>query len=128
MFIVDWQSITEEDLKDADFLEKAFRKFLRKECNYTAEEAKFASDIIREPFRRNYNHTEKIFIKTIEICEAIYEVYFCTDKDASDVLFEYYTLVDVASKGPAHFGDELLSYIGAKKKFILPNKYSRKRG
>ena len=122
MFAIDWQSIKEEDLKDADYLEKAFRKFLRKECKYSAEEAKFASDIIREPFRRNFNSTQKTYVTTIEICGTMYEVYFCSDKDTSDALFEYYTLVDVASKGEAHFGDQLLPYLSARKKFILPNK------
>ena len=127
MFAVDWQNIKEEDLKEADFLEKAFRKFLRNECNYTTEEAKFAADIIREPFRRNFNHTEKTYVQTIEICKTIYEIYFCTDKDSSEVLFEYYTLVDIATKGEAHFGDQLLSYISARKRFVLPNKYTPKR-
>lgn len=128
MFTVDWQSIKTEDLKDADFLEKEFRKFLRKECEYTSEEAKFAADIIREPFRRNFNSTRKTYVTTIEISEILYEVYFCTDEDSSPKLFEYYTLVDVASKGVAHFGDELLPYLSAKKKFILPPKAIRRRG
>ena len=126
MFTVDWQNLKEEDLKDKEFLVKAFRKFLKKECKYSTEEARFAADVIQEPFARNFNSTKKTLVTTIEFNDRTYEVYYCTYKDCADDPFEFYTLVDIATKGEAHFGDELLSYISAKKKFILPSKYNRR--
>ena len=122
MFEVDWQRLKDEDLKDADHLEKIFRKFLCKECKYSVEEAKFAADIIREPFRRNYNNTLRTYVATTDISGTIYEIYFCSNEDSADRPFEFYTLVEVASKVEAHYGDQLLPYITAKKKFILPSR------
>lgn len=118
--MIDWLGVKEKDLKDTDFLVKTFRKFLRTECNYSAEEAKFAADIIEEPFARNYHSCDKTFEATIEISSKKYEVYFCTVKDSSTKLFEFYTLVDVATKRESTYGDELLPYISAKKKFVFP--------
>lgn len=122
MFEVDWQKLKDADLKDADYLEKMFRKFLRKECKYSTEEAKFAADIIRDPFRRNYNSTRRTYVATTDISGTSYEIYFCSNKDCADSPFEFYTLVDVASKGEAHYGDQLLPYITARKKFVLPSR------
>lgn len=124
MLEVDWQTIKEEDLKDKEQLVKAFRKFLRKECKYSAEEAKFSADVIEEPFARNFNSAKRKFEITIMINDRTYEVFSCFCQDSADEAFEFYTLVDVATKGEAHYGDELLPYIFAKKKFVLPDKYA----
>lgn len=121
MFPVDWNNLKEEDLKDKEYLVKVFGKFLKKDCKYSAAEAKFAADVIEEPFARNYNSCKKTFDATRQICSRTYEVFFCSVKDSSPKLFEFYTLVDVDTKTEAHFGDELLPYIFAKKKFIFPN-------
>ena len=126
MFTVDWQNLKEEDLKDEEFLVKAFRNFLKNECKYSTEEAKFAADVIQEPFARNFNSTKRTLELTIELSDNTYEVYSCTFQDCADDPFVFYTLVDIATKGEAHFGDELLSYISARKKFILPSKYDRR--
>ena len=126
MFTVDWENIKEEDLKDVDFLIKAFRKWLKKECNYSAEAAKFAANVIHEPFARNYQPSVNTFVATMNLCGKTYEIFYCEAEDCADAPFEFYTLVDVASKGEAHYGDQLLPYIISKKKFILPSKYNRR--
>ena len=122
MFTVDWANLKEENLKDSDYLVKAFRKYLKKECKYSAEEAKFAADVIEEPFRRNFNSIKRTFETTIVINGKTYEAYACTRQDCADIPFEFYTLVDIATKGEAHFGDELLPYLSARKKFVLNDK------
>ena len=120
MFTIDWQNLKEEDLKDKDFLVKAFRKFLKKDCEYSAEEAKFAADVIEEPFRRNFNSVNKTFETTVEINSKKYEVYFCSVEDTAPYPFEFYTLVDVETKSEPTDGDELFPYILATKKFVFP--------
>ena len=119
MVEVDWQNVKEEDLKDKEVLVKTFRKFLKKDCKYSAEEAKFAADVIEEPFARNYNACDKIFDAIRVIDSKKYEVYFCSVEDTAPYPFEFYTLVEVETKGEPRYGDELLPYIQATKKFIV---------
>ena len=126
MFSVEWQNLKEEDLKDKEFLVKAFRKYLRKECDYSAEEARFAADVIEEPFARNYHTCDKTFDAVREIDSKKYEVFFCSVEDTSPKPFEFYTLVDIGTKGEAHYGDELLPYLSATKKFVFPNEKVRR--
>ena len=126
MFTVDWENLKEEDLKGKDFLVKAFRKFLKKDCKYSAEEAKFAADVIEEPFARNYRSCAKIFEAVREINSKKYEVYFCTVEDTAPYPFEFYTLVDIATKPEPEYGDELFPYISAEKKFVFSNEQGRK--
>ena len=126
MFTVDWQNLKDEDLKDKDFLVKSFRKFLKTDCKYSAEEAKFACDVIEEPFARNYHTCDKTFEEIREINDKKYEVYFCSVEDTAPYPFEFYTLVDVESIPEKTYQDEVLLYIQAKKKFIFPGKQGRR--
>ena len=126
MFIVNWQNLKEEDLKDKEFLVKAFRNFLKKDCKYSAEEAKFACSVIEEPFARNYNSCEKTFDAVREINSKKYEVYFCSYEDTAPYPFEFYTLVDIETIPEKTYQDEVLLYIQAKKMFIFPDKQGRR--
>ena len=126
MFDVNWQSLREEDLKYAVFLVKSFRKFLKKDCKYSAEEAKFAADIIEEPFARNYNSCNKTLEAVREIDSKKYEVYFCSVDDTAPYPFEFYTLVDIESIPEKTYQDEVLLYIQAKKYFVFPNEQGRR--
>ena len=126
MFTVDWQNLKDEDLKDKEFLVKSFRKFLKTDCKYSAEEAKFACDLIEEPFARNYHACDKTFEEVREINAKKYEVYFCSVEDIAPYPFEFYTLVDIESIPEKVYQDEVLLYIQAKKKFIFPSKQEQR--
>ena len=120
MFVVDWQNLKEEDLKDKEFLVKAFRKFLKKDCKYSAEEAKFSADVIEEPFARNYHTCKKTLDAVREINSKKYEVYFCSVEDTAPYPFEFYTLVDIESMPEKTYQDDVLLYTQAEKKFVFP--------
>lgn len=126
MFTVDWENLKEEDLKDKVFLVKAFRKFLKKDCKYSAEEAKFAADIIEEPFATNYKACNKTFDAVREINSKKYEVYFCTVEDTAPYPFEFYALVDVETIKETTDHDDGFHYMLAEKKFVFSNEHPRR--
>ena len=116
MTTIDWNKLTEEDLKTSDDLVNHFKKYLKKECGYTLEQAKFAADVIENPYSK-FARVNKRLEQTIEINDKTYEVYFCTTKDSSPNLFEFYMLIDVSTLEEKE--EEWFSYYLSKKKYIL---------
>jgi hypothetical protein len=113
---MNWNEVKPDDLKDSDFLVKAFKRYLKKECSYSTEEARFACDIIENPYGK-YADVNKTLETTVKIGEITYEIYYCTAQDCSDKLFDFYMLVDIATLEKKD--EEWFSYYLAKKKYIV---------
>ena len=129
MGTLSWNDIKNEDLKDSDYLVKSFRRYLRKECGYSTEEARFAADVIENPYGKIADVT-KTYETTAEVCGKTYEIYFCTAEDCSPKLFEFYMLVDVNSLKEKYDDSNCLqgeertwfAYFLSKKVFVFPTK------
>ena len=113
---MNWNEINIEDLKDDDYLVKAFRRYLKKECGYSTEAARFACDVIRDPYSK-FADVEKNLVATAAIGGTTYEIYYCTVKDSSDKLFDFYMFVDIATLEEKD--EKWLSYYHAKKRYII---------
>ena len=113
---MNWNEINVEDLKDDDYLVKAFRRYLKKECEYSTEAARFACDLIRNPYSKCAD-VSKTLETTAVIGGTTYEIYYCTVQDCSDKLFDFYMFVDIATLEKKE--EEWFSYYLAKKKYIV---------
>ena len=116
MGILDCSAIKPEDLKNSDYLVKCFRKYLKKECNYSAEEARFSADIIENPFAKNCSVTKKQE-QALNLDGTTYEVYFCTVEDCAPKPFTFYMFVDISTLEAQ--AESWFSYFLAKKKFVV---------
>ena len=116
MVAIDWNKITEPELKDINYIVNAFGRYLKKECSYSSEEARFAKDIIDDPYA--YHGVQKQYISTQTVCGKEYEIYFCSINDCEvEKYFTFYMLIDVNTISGAY--DKLRSYVFADKKYIL---------
>ncbi len=114
--MIEWDNLTEEELKDIRYLVNAFGRYLKKECGYSSDEARFAKDIIDDPYR--YKRVHKQYEMTRTVCGTEYEIYSCAINDCEvEKYFRFYMLIDVNTLDNEH--DELCSHIFAKKKYIL---------
>ena len=113
---VDWGKISIDDLKDSNYLVKAFCKYLKKECGYSVEDARFACDVIENPYGK-FANVNKTLITTAKIGDSTYEIYYCTVRDCSDILFDFYMLVDLATLEEKE--EKWFSYYLAKKKYYF---------
>ena len=113
---IDWTTIKLEDLKNSEYLVKCFRKYLKKDCKYSADEAKFAADVIENPFAKNCSVTKKR-VHTLELGGTMYEIYACTVADCAPQMFEFFTLVDISTIQEKD--EEWFAYYLAKKKFVI---------
>ncbi len=52
MKTIDQNNLVEEDLNTSNDLVKCFKKYLKKECEYTLEQAKFTADVIENPYSK----------------------------------------------------------------------------
>ena len=114
--MVEWDKLTETELKDARCLVNAFGRYLKKECGYSADEARFAKGVIDDPY--GYERVHKQYEMTRIVCGKGYEVYFCSINDCEvEKHFRFYMLVDVSTINSEL--DGLRSHILAKKKYVL---------
>lgn len=116
MTSINWHFIKGSELKDINYLVNAFGRYLKKECEYTPEQAKFAKDVIDDPY--GYKHVEKQYQTTAEIDGIKYEIYLCRINDCDvEKYFTFYMLIDVSTINEDY--DKQRAYIFAKKKYIL---------
>ena len=125
MIEINWKNISSDDLKDEDYLVKSFRRFLKKECDYTAEEAKMCADIMDNPYSKIIQDSiKKTYITTTVVNGTLYEIFFCSLlDDSAPSLFEFYMLVDVESQKKNNNGlyhdSEWWSYYISNKKYCF---------
>ena len=105
---IDWNNLKEADLVGDDDLVKAFKKFLKKVCKYTTEEANFAADVILDHTVIGEYENETKYIKNVQINGIDYEVWSCATEDCGGT-FDFYIFVDVVSLNE-HLNDENYKY------------------
>ena len=125
MEVIEWSNVGCGELKDGDYLVKCYRKFLRKECEYTTEEAKWCADVIDNPYSKIVqDRITKEHITTTLVSGTLYEIFFCSVLgDSSSAIFQFYMLVDVESQKKNNTGEysdsKWWSYYISKKKFCF---------
>ena len=116
MFSIDWENIKEEELKDINYIVNAFGRYLKKECSYSSEQARFAKDIIDDPYA--YKGVQKQYISTTTVCGTEYKIFLCSINDCEvEKYFTFYMLIDINTISNKY--DEFRSHVFAKKKYIL---------
>lgn len=90
----EWNTVEESDLKDTNYLVNAFGRYLKKECDYSAEAARFTKDIIDDPYL--YDKVFKQHETTAKVCGTNYDIYFCAINDCNrEKFFTFYMLIDI---------------------------------
>lgn len=110
-----WSAITESELKDIDYLVNAFGRYLKKECEYSAEQAKFTKDVIDDPY--SYKAVHKQFEGKAKICGTEYEIFFCAINDCgAKKFFTFYMLIDTETIKEEYNKER--AYVFSKKKYL----------